>query len=83
MQSRESRGLEIAKHASISENGDGSFSMPSRTLSGQFWTVRVIGGAWVCDSPDFVNRADRIDSLKHVISSDLTAFETSLLSMTD
>jgi len=66
--SREQRGLEIAKHASIAEKEDGSFSVPSQTLSGQNYTVRAIGKEWLCDCPDFVNRADRIDACKHVFA---------------
>jgi transposase-like protein len=67
--SRESRGLEIAKSAIIRGNEDGSFSVPSQTFEGQFYTVRVIGNEWTYDCPDFLNRADRIDSCKHVLAT--------------
>jgi putative transposase len=66
--SREERGLEISKHAAITENEDGSFSVPSQTLSGQNYSVKAIGREWVCDCPDFTNRADRIDACKHVFA---------------
>ncbi len=66
--SRETRSLEIAKSNAIAENEDGSFSVPSQTLSGQNWVVKAMGKGWVCDCPDFVNRADRIDACKHVFA---------------
>ncbi len=66
--SRESRGLEIAKHSAIAEMEDGSFAVPSQTLSGQNYTVKAIGTEWTCDCPDFLNRADRIDACKHVFA---------------
>ncbi|MDG6983554.1 MAG: IS1/IS6 family transposase [Nitrososphaerota archaeon] len=68
MQSRESKGLEIAKHASIAEMEDGSFEVPSQTDRAVSYGVRVIGQTWACDCPDFVNRADRIDACKHVFA---------------
>jgi putative transposase len=66
--SRESKGLEIAKHATIAENDDGSFSVPSQSDKAVSYVVKVIGHTWTCDCPDFVNRADKIDSCKHVFA---------------
>jgi transposase-like protein len=65
---RQERGLEIAKHSTISENADGSFSVPSQTLEGKAYTVKVFGTEWTCDCPDFLNRADQIDSCKHIFA---------------
>jgi transposase-like protein len=65
---REDRGLAIAKSATITENPDGSFSVPSQSREGVFYTVKVFGESWVCDCPDFQNRADEIDSCKHAFA---------------
>ena len=58
--------MEIAKRASIAEMEDGSFSVPSQTDRAISYVVKVIGQTWICDCPDFVNRADRINSCNHV-----------------
>ncbi len=65
---REDRGLAIAKSATITENADGSFSVPSQSREGVFYTVKTINAEWVCDCPDFQNRADEIDSCKHAFA---------------
>lgn len=65
---REDRGLAIAKSATITENEDGSFSVPSQSREDVLYTVKVFGGEWVCDCPDFQNRADEIDSCKHAFA---------------
>ena len=52
----------------IVENGDGSFSVPSQTRRNVSYTVRVFGQEWVCDCPDYQNRADRIDACKHTFA---------------
>ncbi|MGP8125666.1 MAG: IS6 family transposase [Nitrososphaerales archaeon] len=65
---REDRGLAIAKSATIRENADGSFSVPSQSREGVFYTVKTINAKWVCDCPDFQNRADVIDSCKHAFA---------------
>jgi transposase-like protein len=65
-QTREERGLEIAKSTHITENGDGSFSVPSQTDQGRTYTVKVIENDWTCDCPDFQNRAAEIDACKHI-----------------
>jgi transposase-like protein len=60
--------LAIAKSSAIVENEDGSFSVPSQTKKEVSYTVRVIGDAWTCDCPDFLNRADQIDACKHTFA---------------
>ena len=65
---REDRGLAIAKSTTITENEDGSFSVPSQSREGVFYTVKIFNAAWVCDCPDFLNRADEIDSCKHAFA---------------
>ncbi len=67
-QTREERGLELSKSAHITENEDGSFSVPSQSREGVFYTVRLFGAEWVCDCPDYQNRADRIDVCKHAFA---------------
>jgi len=62
------RGMEIAEKSAISENADGSFSVPSQTREGVSYTVKVFGEAWVCDCPDFENRADQIETCKHAFA---------------
>jgi len=59
------RGLELSKTATIAENEDGSFTVPSQTSGDVSYEVRVIGQAWVCNCPDFENRADQIEMCKH------------------
>jgi transposase-like protein len=60
------RGLEVAKRSPITENGDGSFTVPSLTSQGVFYIVKALGEVWTCDCPDFMNRADRIEACKHI-----------------
>ncbi|HUI01104.1 MAG TPA: transposase, partial [Nitrososphaerales archaeon] len=64
---RMTRGLEISKTATIAENEDGSFTVPSQT-SGAAYQVKTIGGVWVCSCPDFENRADQIEMCKHAFA---------------
>jgi putative transposase len=59
------RGAAIAEKATITEQADGSFAVPSQTRKGVSYQVRIIGQTWVCSCPDFENRADRIDLCKH------------------
>jgi len=63
---RSERGLAIAKADGITENPDGSFSVPSQTLDAVSYTVMNFGGVWVCDCPDYQNRADSIEACKHI-----------------
>ncbi|MDV3244904.1 MAG: DDE-type integrase/transposase/recombinase [Nitrososphaerales archaeon] len=64
--SRMSRGLEIAKMNVISENADGSFSVPSQADRSVEYQVKALGQVWVCSCPDFENRADTTEACKHV-----------------
>ncbi len=63
---RMTRGLEISKRSPIKESEDGSFAVPSQTREGLSYTVKVIGEAWICDCPDFVQRCDTIEACKHI-----------------
>ena len=63
---RSERGLAIAKADGITENPDGSFSVPSQTLDAVEYRVLNFGGVWVCDCPDYQNRADSIEACKHI-----------------
>ncbi len=65
---RRTRGLEIAKSNVISENANGSFSVPSQFKQGKVYSVKVLGEVWVCSCPDFENRADQIETCKHVFA---------------
>lgn len=65
---RMTRGMAIAEKGTVSENEDGSFSIPSQTRSDVSYTVKILGEAWVCDCPDFENRADRIEMCKHAFA---------------
>lgn len=62
------RGQAIAEKNVISENADGSFAVPSQTKQGISYEVRIIGATWVCNCPDFENRADEIDLCKHAFA---------------
>ena len=68
MSPREDRGLAIFKSSTITENEDGSFSVPSETDRTRVYTVRLFGTEWTCDCPDYVNRADQIQSCKHAFA---------------
>ena len=63
---RMTRGLEISKRSTITENEDGSFTVPSQTSADVFYIVRAFGAEWTCDCPDFVNRCDAIEACKHI-----------------
>ena len=67
MDVRMTRGMEIAEKGVISENADGSFSVPSQTSNASY-EVRIMGEAWVCNCPDFENRADSIEMCKHAFA---------------
>ncbi len=60
--------MEISKSSPIAENEDGSFSVPSQTNEGKTYTVKVFGAEWTCDCPDFLNRADQIETCKHAFA---------------
>lgn len=61
------RGLELSKTVTITEQEDGSFTVPSQTGIGSY-NVKIIGEAWVCTCPDFENRADHIEMCKHAFA---------------
>jgi putative transposase len=71
-EARKMRGLAIAEKNAITENADGSFSVPSQSKAGVVYDVRAIGNEWVCSCPDFANRADRISACKHIVGTKLT-----------
>lgn len=62
---RKMRGLAICEEDRITENADGSFSVPSQSKEGLTYEVKALGEAWVCNCPDFENRADQIELCKH------------------
>lgn len=63
---RMKRGMEIfqSNGKSISENEDGSFSVPSQTQASIVYEVRLFDTIWVCSCPDFENR--EIEACKHI-----------------
>ncbi len=62
---RRMKGLEIFEKEGITENADGSFSVPSQSKHGVSYEVRLMGEIYVCNCPDFENRADQIELCKH------------------
>jgi transposase-like protein len=63
---REDRGLAIAKSATITENADGSFSVPSQTVGEIVYLVKVVSGQYRCNCPDFTQRHVEVGSCKHI-----------------
>jgi hypothetical protein len=61
---RMTRGMEILQSETITENEDGSFSVPSQTQSSITYEVILIDTIWVCSCPDFENR--EIEACKHI-----------------
>lgn len=58
------RGMQMLQNgATIKENGDGSFAVPSQT-SGKTYEVRILGQRMVCTCPDFEFR--QIEACKHI-----------------
>jgi transposase-like protein len=70
-QFRQERGLQIAKANGITESEDGSFKVPSQSIEGKAYRVIDFGGVWVCDCPDYQNRADSIAACKHILGTKL------------
>ena len=66
--SREDRGLEIAKSATITENADGSFSVPSQSIPEIVYLVKVMEGRFTCNCPDYVQRHEEIETCKHGVA---------------
>jgi transposase-like protein len=58
--------MEMSGSGKITENADGSFSVPSQSKEGLVYEVRAIGNNWVCTCPDFETRADTISACKHI-----------------
>jgi transposase-like protein len=65
---RQERGLAIAKLNVITENVDGSFSVPSQSDKNVAYQVKAMSEIWVCSCPDFENRADSIEACKHIFA---------------
>lgn len=70
--SRLTGGLEISKKQNwITENSDGSFSVPSQNTEEIVYRVRILKGKWNCNCPDFkYNSVDREGfECKHIIGT--------------
>ncbi|HVB95107.1 MAG TPA: DDE-type integrase/transposase/recombinase [Nitrososphaerales archaeon] len=65
------KALVICEQNRISENQDGSFSVPSQSKEGLTYEVRLLGQSWVCSCPDFETRADQIEACKHGLAVSL------------
>jgi transposase-like protein len=63
---RMERGLAIAKMNVITENTDGSFSVPSQTVGEIAYRVCLLNGSYSCNCPDFVQRHAEIEACKHI-----------------
>ena len=63
---RKERGLAIAKMNVITENADGSFSVPSQTIGEIAYRVVPLDGSYSCNCPDFVQRHVEIQACKHI-----------------
>jgi transposase-like protein len=59
------RGLAIAKMSVITENVDGSFSVPSQTVGEIAYTIRRVEGGYSCNCPDYVQRHVVVGECKH------------------
>jgi transposase-like protein len=64
---REDRGLEIAKSNVISENADGSFSVPSQSVGEIVYLVRIVNTKYECNCPDYAQRHEEVGDCKHII----------------
>ncbi len=63
---RRERGLAIAKRNVITENADGSFSVPSQTIGEIAYRVCLLSGSYTCNCPDFVQRHEEVGNCKHI-----------------
>jgi transposase-like protein len=63
---RMTRGAILAKENVISENANGTFSVPSQTVEEIAYLVRMIDGKWVCNCIDFKERHDQIGLCYHI-----------------
>ena len=64
---RMERGLAIAKANVITENADGSFSVPSQSVEEIVYRVVPLNGSYLCNCPDFVQRHETIKACKHIV----------------
>jgi transposase-like protein len=69
-EARQERGLALFGKAKkvISENEDGSFSIPSASVEEIAYTVKVLEGKYVCNCPDYLQRHEEIEICKHGIA---------------
>jgi len=65
------RGLEIAKSKVITENSDGSFSVPSQSVDEMVYLVRLIDSKYACNCPDFKQRHEEVGLCKHIHAAKL------------
>lgn len=64
-QERMKRGMDMLQGgATVQENEDGSFMVPSQTSAGKSYEVRISGDRMVCTCPDFEYR--QIEACKHI-----------------
>jgi transposase-like protein len=66
---RRGLGLDIARSNCITENGDGSFSVPSQSVPEIAYLVRLIEGGYICNCPDFVQRHVQVGECKHILGT--------------
>lgn len=59
------RGAILAQENVISENANGTFSVPSQTVDEVVYLVRLIDGKWVCNCLDFKQRHEEIGLCYH------------------
>ncbi len=65
MSDRRGLGLDIAKSDGITENADGSFSVPSQSVAEIAYLVRLTDGGYACNCPDFRQRHAEVGECKH------------------
>lgn len=65
MTDRVSKGVAIALGGGIVPGPDGSFLVPSASVPGKFYEVRIVRKKWVCTCPDFQNRDVKC---KHIVA---------------
>lgn len=63
---RMTRGAILAKENVISENANGTFSVPSQTIDEIVYLVRMIDGKWICNCIDFKERSKEVGFCYHI-----------------
>jgi transposase-like protein len=63
---RMTRGAILAKENVISENANGTFSVPSQTVEEIVYLVRLIDGKWICNCIDFKERHEQVGLCYHI-----------------